>query len=177
VMKGKEQEGQKVKDYFEWKEPVSSTPSHRLRAMRRGEKESILTLDIYPPEEDAIDASERQYIQTEIATAEQMRLAIKDCYKRLLRPSLETEIRLETKIKADEEAIKVFSSNLRELLLAAPLGGKSVLALDPGFRTGCKVVCLDKQGKLLHNDTIFPNEPQRETAKSRIVIEGLVEQF
>ncbi|HEY0653291.1 MAG TPA: Tex family protein [Chryseosolibacter sp.] len=178
VMKGKEAEGQKYKDYFEWNEPISKTPSHRLLALRRGEKEGILALDIYPPEEEAISSLERQYIKTEYsAVAEQVKLAIKDSYKRLLRPSLETEIRMETKMKADEEAIKVFASNLKELLLSAPLGQKNVLALDPGFRTGCKVVCLDRQGKLLHNDNIYPHEPQRETAKSAALIKSLVQKF
>jgi uncharacterized protein len=177
VMKGKETEGQKYKDYFEWKEPVAKTPSHRLLALRRGEKEGVLALDIYPPEEGAIHALERQFIKKENAASEQIRLAIKDSYKRLLRPSLETEIRMETKMKADEEAIKVFASNLKELLLSAPLGQKNVLALDPGFRTGCKLVCLDRQGKLLHYEAIFPNDPQRETAKSAAIVKGLVEKF
>lgn len=173
VLKGKENEGQKYKDYFEWTEPVSKTPSHRLLAMRRGEKEGILALDIFPPEEMAISSIERQYITQQNAAAEQVQLAIKDCYKRLLRPSLETEVRMESKMKADEEAIKVFASNLKELLLAAPLGQKNVLALDPGFRTGCKLVCLDRQGKLLHFEAIYPNEPQRDTAKSAAVIKHL----
>ncbi len=177
VMKGKETDGQKFKDYFEWTEPISKTPSHRLLAMRRGEKEGILSLDIYPPEEVALHSMERQYVKAENKAAEQVRLAIKDSYKRLLRPSLETEIRMESKMKADEEAIKVFSSNLKELLLAAPLGQKNVLALDPGFRTGCKLVCLDRQGKLLYNDTIFPNDPQRETTKSGALIKSLCEKY
>ena len=177
VLKGRENDGQKFKDYFEWSEPISRTPSHRLLAMRRGEKEGILSLDIYPPEELAIHAIEHQFIKTENGAVEQLRLAIKDCYKRLLRPSLETEIRMETKMKADEEAIKVFASNLKELLLAAPLGQKNVLALDPGFRTGCKLVCLDRQGKLLHHDTIFPNEPQREVNKSAALVKSLCEKF
>lgn len=177
VLKGKEGEGQKYKDYFEWNEPISHTPSHRLLAMRRGEKEGILALDIFPPEEMAISSMERRFIKSENAAAEQVKLAIKDSYKRLLRPSLETEIRMESKMKADEEAIKVFAANLKELLLAAPLGQKNVLALDPGFRTGCKVVCLDRQGKLLHYDAIFPNEPQREVTKSATIIKGLCEQF
>lgn len=176
VIKGKESEV-KYKDYFEWKEPVVKTPSHRLLAMRRGEKEGILTLDIYPPEEDGIFQIERQFVTQQNAAADQVKLAIKDSYKRLLRPSLETEVRLETKVKADEEAIKVFSSNLKELLLSSPLGQKRVLALDPGFRTGCKVVCLDAQGKLLHNDTIYPHEPQRETTKSAAMIKSLCEKF
>ncbi|SKC62102.1 Tex family protein [Ohtaekwangia koreensis] len=177
VLKGKETEGQKFKDYFEWSEPISKTPSHRLLAMRRGEKEGILALDIYPPEELAISSMERQYVKSENAATEQVKLAIKDSYKRLLRPSLETEVRMESKMKADEEAIKVFASNLKELLLAAPLGQKNVLALDPGFRTGCKVVCLDRQGKLLHHDVIYPHEPQRETAKSAALIKMLCEKY
>ena len=177
VLKGKENEGQKYKDYFEWNEPVAKTPSHRLLAMRRGEKEGILALDIYPPEEMAISSMERQYIKGENAASGQVSLAIKDSYKRLLRPSLETEIRMETKMKADEEAIKVFASNLKELLLAAPLGQMNVLALDPGFRTGCKVVCLDRQGKLLHNDVIYPNEPQRQTTQSGALVKHLCEKF
>ncbi|MEX2233063.1 MAG: Tex family protein [Cyclobacteriaceae bacterium] len=177
VMKGKENEGMKYKDYFEWKEPISKTPSHRLLALRRGEKESILSLDIFPPEEGVLHSLERLFMKTENASAEHVRLAIKDSYKRLIRPSLETEIRMESKIKADEEAIKVFASNLKELLLSAPLGQQNVLALDPGFRTGCKLVCLDRQGKLLHYEAIFPNEPQKEVAKSSALVKSLVEKF
>ena len=177
VMKGKEAEGVKYKDYFEWKEPISKTPSHRLLALRRGEKESILALDIFPPEEGVLHLLERQFVKTENPSAEQVRLSIKDSYKRLLRPSLETEIRMESKIKADEEAIKVFASNLKELLLSAPLGQKNVLALDPGFRTGCKLVCLDRQGKLLHYEAIFPNEPQKEVSKSAAIVKSLVDKF
>lgn len=177
LIKGKETEGQKYKDYFEWKEPVTKVPSHRLLAMRRGEKEGVLVLDIFPPEESAIASIEHQYIRTSGNASEQVKLAVKDCYKRLLRPSLETEIRMETKMKADEEAIKVFAANLKELLLTAPLGQKNVLAVDPGFRTGCKVACLDRQGKLLHFEAIYPNEPQRELGKSTAIIKGLVEKF
>jgi protein Tex len=177
VMKGKESEGQKYKDYFEWKEPIAKTPSHRLLALRRGEKEGVLALDIFPPEEDAITTIERQFVKKENRAAEQVKLAAKDSYKRLIRPSLETEIRMETKMRADEEAIKVFASNLKELLLSAPLGQKNVLALDPGFRTGCKLVCLDRQGQLLHFEAIYPHDPQRETAKSAAIIKGLVDKY
>lgn len=177
VIKSKEAEGQKFKDYFDWNEPISKTPSHRLLALRRGEKEGILTLDIFPPEESATDLLERQFIKGANAAVEQVKLAIHDSYKRLLRPSLETEIRMESKMKADEEAIKVFASNLKELLLAAPLGQKNVLALDPGFRSGCKVVCLDRQGKLVHHDVIYPHEPQRETAKASVLVKTLCEKF
>lgn len=177
VLKGKETEGQKYKDYFEWTEPITSTPSHRLLAMRRGEKEGILSLDISPPEELVISSMERQFIKSEGPCAEQLRLAVKDSYKRLLKPSLETEVRMESKMKADQHAINVFADNLKELLLAAPLGQKNVLALDPGFRTGCKVVCLDRQGKLLHHDVIYPHEPQRDTARASALIRSLCEKF
>lgn len=177
LMKGKETDGQKFKDYFEWSEPISKTPSHRLLAMRRGEKEGILSLDISPAEEEAIGKMERQYIKHDNAAADQLKLAIKDSYKRLLKPSLETEVRMESKMKADEEAIKVFATNLKELLLAAPLGQKNVLALDPGFKSGVKVVCLDKQGKLLHNDVIYPHEPQRQSKQAAELIKALCEKF
>ena len=177
VFKGKETEGQKFKDYFEWTEPIAKAPSHRLLALRRGEKESILALDMIPDEDAAISLLERQFVKHENAASEQVTLAVKDSYKRLLRPSLETEIRMESKMKADEEAIKVFASNLKELLLSAPLGQKNVLALDPGFRSGVKVVCLDKQGKLLHNDVIYPHEPQREAVKSGVLVKSLCEKY
>ena len=177
LIKGKETEGQKFKDYFEWKEPVKLAPSHRILAMRRAEKEGIISLDIYPEESAAISALEKQFISKGGATAQQLQLTIADCYKRLMKPSLETEIRLETKQKADAEAIKVFAANLKELLLASPLGQKRVLALDPGFRTGCKLVCLGNQGELLFNTTIYPNEPQREIAKSTVVVKELCDKF
>jgi uncharacterized protein len=177
VLKGKEAEGQKYKDYFEWTEPIAKTPSHRLLAMRRGEKEGILSLDIFPPEELVISAIERQYIKNQNPSATQVQLAVKDSYKRLLKPSLETEVRMESKMKADEDAINVFADNLRELILAPPLGQKNVLALDPGFRTGCKVACLDRQGKLLHHDVIYPHEPQRQKEKAAALIKSLCEKF
>lgn len=157
VFKGKEEEGIKYKDYFEWEEPISTAPSHRILAMRRGEKELILKLDVLPQEEDAIDLLEKQFITANNAKSAQVQQALEDGYKRLLRPGMETEVRLLTKQKADEEAILVFAENARQLLLAAPMGQKNVLALDPGFRTGCKLVCLDKQGKLLENTTIYPH--------------------
>ena len=177
VFKGKESEGQKFKDYFEWSEPIAKAPSHRLLALRRGEKEGFLALDIVPDEASAISLLERQFVKGSNTAAEQVTLAVKDSYKRLLRPSLETEIRMESKMKADEEAIKVFASNLKELLLSAPLGQKNVLALDPGFRSGCKVVCLDRQGKLIHHDVIYPHEPQREATKAAMLIKNLCEKF
>lgn len=177
VIKGKEEEGQKYKDYFEWEEPISKTPSHRLLAMRRGEKEMILSLDVAPEDSVAVDLLNRQFVKSANAASEQVKEAAADCYKRLLKPSMETEIRINTKNKADEEAIRVFADNLRQLLLSAPLGQKNVLALDPGFRTGCKVVVLDKQGKLLHNDAIFPNEPQKRIAESGALVKYLCEKY
>ncbi len=177
VIKGKETEGQKFKDYFDWNEPIAHVPSHRLLALRRGEKEGFLTLDMIPEDDSAIQLLERLFVKNANAASEQVSLAIKDGYKRLLRPSLETEIRMESKMKADEEAIKVFASNLKELLLAAPLGQKNVLALDPGYRSGCKVVCLDRQGKLLHHDVIYPHEPQKQTAQASALIKSLCDKF
>ncbi len=154
VLTDKTEAGIKYKDYYEWEEAISSVPSHRILAMRRGEKEEFLTLRIVPPEEEAINILTALFVKAQNDAAEQVRLACTDSYKRLLSMSMETEIRLATKQKADETAIKVFADNLRQLLLAPPLGQKSILAIDPGFRTGCKTVCLDKQGKLLHSETI-----------------------
>ncbi|NVK85018.1 MAG: RNA-binding transcriptional accessory protein [Cytophagia bacterium] len=175
VYTGKEEEGQKYKDYFEWEEALKDAPSHRVLAMRRGEAELFLMLDILPPEEEAIALLERLFIKSRNTASEQVAMAIKDSYKRLLSPSMETEMRMLSKKKADEEAIEVFAKNLHKLLMAAPLGSKRVLAIDPGFRTGCKVVCLDAQGKLLHYEAIFPNEPQKRKAESGAVIKHMVD--
>jgi protein Tex len=177
VMKGKEEAGIKYKDYFEWSEPLGKTPSHRMLAMRRGEKELFLMLDIAPAEEDAMQILAEIFVKGRGPAAEQVKLAAKDSYKRLLRPSLETEVRLLSKQKADEEAIKVFADNLKQLLLSAPLGQKNILALDPGFKSGCKVVCLDRQGKLMFNDNIYPHEPQREVTKAGTAIKKLCETY
>ncbi len=177
VIKGKEEAAAKYKDYFEWEEPISKVASHRLLAMRRGEKEMFLSLDISPNEEDVFVLVEKEYLKGSNEASGQVELAIKDAYKRLLKPSMETEIRLETKKKADLDAIAVFKDNLKELLLSAPLGAKNTLAIDPGFRTGCKVVCLDKQGKLLHHEAIFPNEPQKNVAKSADTIHRLCTKY
>ncbi|MEO6150176.1 MAG: Tex family protein, partial [Mucilaginibacter sp.] len=157
VITGKEQDGIKYKDYFDWTEPVKTAPSHRVLAMRRGEKEEFLWLDIQPVEEEAIALLEKAFIKGNNPAADQVRQAIADGYKRLLKPGMETEVRLFTKKNADEEAIRVFAENARQLLLGAPLGQKRVMAIDPGFRTGCKVVCLDEQGKLLENANIYPH--------------------
>lgn len=170
-------EAQKFKDYFDWKEPIKKTPSHRLLAMRRAEKEGFILLDISPAEELAIQTLESQFVKSMSHSSEQVKLAIKDCYKRLLKPTLESEVRVETKIRADAEAIKVFASNLKKLLLASPLGQKRVLALDPGFRSGIKVVCLGAQGALQFDTVIYPLEPQREAAKSATIILGLCDRF
>ncbi|SFF37008.1 Tex family protein [Thermoflexibacter ruber] len=176
VIAGKEEEGQKYKDYFDLEENIADAPSHRILAMRRAEKEGIISLEIAPDEELAIFRLNQLFLKDgNEACTEQVTLAIKDGYKRLLAPSMETEIRLMTKQKADEEAIKVFTDNVRQLLLASPLGEKRVLALDPGFRTGCKVVCLDQNGKLLHHDVIYPNEPQRKTKEAGDLIKKLCE--
>lgn len=177
VIPGKEQEGQKYKDYFEWEESIAKIPGHRMLAMRRGEKEMILSLEIAPLEEEALDLLDRQFVHSGSDAGSQVKLAVKDSYKRLLKPSMETEVRLGTKLRADEEAIKVFADNAKQLLMAAPLGQKNVLALDPGFRTGCKVVCLDRQGKLIINETIYPNEPQKQVDKSATVIKSLCEKY
>ena len=176
VIKGKEEEGAKYRDYFDWEEPVSKVPSHRLLAMRRGEKEMVLALTLQPPEEAAMAVLEKKFLHGNHATTEQVALTLADAYKRLLRPSMETDVRLVTKKKADEEAIQVFSENLQQLLLSPALGEKNVLALDPGFRTGCKVVCLNRQGDLLDHTTIFPNAPQRQTADSTQTLVALCQQ-
>lgn len=177
VMKGKEQEGQKYKDYFEWSEAINKVPSHRLLAMRRGEKELILMLDIYPPEDEATMLLERQFVKGSNPVAEQVREAVNDSYKRLLKPSMETEARLGSKDKADVEAINVFAENLKQLLMTAPLGQKSILAVDPGFRTGCKVAALDSQGKLLDFEAIYPNEPQKAISKASATVKYMVEKY
>lgn len=161
VVQEKETEGIKYKDYFNCEEPVGNAPSHRILAMRRGENEGFLTLRIHAPEEEALALLESLFVKGAKTSSEQVCLAVEDGYKRLLAPSMETEVRLATKKRADEEAIRIFSENLRQLLLAPPLGERRVLAIDPGFRTGCKVVCLDRQGKLLHTETIYPHQTEK----------------
>ncbi|SPQ02111.1 conserved hypothetical protein [Candidatus Sulfobium mesophilum] len=177
VVSGKEEEGVKYRDYYNWEEPLSSAPSHRILAIRRGEKEGFLSVRIMPPEEEAVSLLEGLFIKGNHVTSEQVRKALQEGYKRLLSSSIEVEIRLAAKKKADEAAIRVFAGNLRQLLLAPPLGGKNVLAIDPGFRTGCKVVCLDRQGKLLVNDTIYPHFSDKGAAESAAKIGGLCAQF
>jgi uncharacterized protein len=177
VIPGKEAEAIKYKDYFEWSEPIKTAPSHRVLAMRRGEKELFLMLDALPEEAPALYIMEKEFLANAAnSSVDQVKMAIKDSYKRLLKPSMETEVRLLTKKKADEEAIKVFTENLKQLLLGAPLGEKSVMAIDPGFRTGCKLVCLGPQGQFLHYEAIFPHE-QRRVAEAGTNVKGLVQKF
>ncbi len=177
VASGKETEGAKYKDYFEWQEPAAAAPSHRILAMRRGEREDFLNLSVAPEEDQALERLESQFVTGQGGDSEQVRLAIQDCYRRLLARSMETEMRLALKERADGEAIEVFAANLRDLLMAAPLGGKRVMALDPGFRTGAKLVCLDRQGKLLHHDTVYivGSDNKRQAAGQRIA--ALVNEF
>jgi protein Tex len=166
VVKGKEATGIKYSDYYDWSEPLKKCPSHRLLAMRRGEEEGFLRLSVEPVEENALDMLKSIFIKGRNASSDIVSDAVKDSWKRLLSSSMETEFRNLSKEKADIEAISVFAENLRQLLLGSPLGEKNVLAIDPGFRSGCKIVCLDKQGNLLHNETIYPHPPQNETAMS-----------
>ena len=177
VSKGKEVEGNKYQDYFSFDEPLNRCPSHRLLAVFRGEEEGFLKLSIEPDEDIAIKKIEYQYIKRNNESSKQLAIAIKDSYKRLLAPSMENEFRSLAKARADEEAIKVFAENLRQLLLSAPLGNKRILAIDPGFRSGCKVVCLNEEGKLLADDIIHPHEPQRELAKASEKIKQLAQKF
>ncbi|MDR0574597.1 MAG: RNA-binding transcriptional accessory protein [Tannerella sp.] len=177
VAKGKEAEGDKYRDYFEVSEPLRRISSHRLLAMRRGEAEGFLRVDISPDEERAIERLDKYFVKADNVSGEQVRLAVADSYKRLLKPSIETEFAASSKEKADKEAIRIFEENLRRLLLSPPLGQKRILGIDPGFRTGCKVVCLDEQGNLLHNETIYPHPPQHERSSAMKKIAHLVEQF
>lgn len=178
VIKGKEEEGAKYRNYFQFEEKLSRCQSHRLLAVRRGEEEGFLRVSIAPTDDDAcLESLYRQYKRNNGACWEQFQLAIDDAYKRLLKPSIELEFAKSSKQKADEEAIRVFADNLRQLLLAPPLGQKRVLGIDPGYRTGCKVVCLDAQGNLLHNETIYPHPPKNERKKAEIKIQHLVEAY
>jgi uncharacterized protein len=169
VKKGKEEEGAKFKDYFDWSENAFKTPSHRVLAMFRGQNEEILTVHVLPDEEQALSFIKTRYIKNRSKSAEEVKAAIKDGYKRLLSKSMEKECMTELKAKADETAIHVFAANLKELLLSAPLGQKTILALDPGFRTGCKLVCLDAQGKLLHHDVVYLHDTAAEKAKETLL--------
>jgi protein Tex len=177
VITDAEETGIKYRDYYAWEEPVASAPSHRVLAMRRGEKEGVLSLSIVVPDEEALNILKALFIKGACAASHEVELALADSYQRLLFPSMETEIRIVTKDRADEEAIRVFAENLRQLLLAAPLGEKNVLAIDPGFRTGCKVVCLDRQGRLLQTDTVYLIKSEGEAAQAAKTIRELCRRF
>jgi len=166
VVKGKEEEGEKYADYFDFTAPLSKCPSHRILAIRRGEKEGVLRVSISPDDEKCLDRLVPRYARNDSEAADQVEDAVTDAYKRLLKPSIETEFANLSKEKADEAAIAVFIENLRQLLLSPPLGQKRILGIDPGYRTGCKLVCLDEQGNMLHNETIYPHPPQKEFTKS-----------
>jgi uncharacterized protein len=177
AIKGKEAAGIKYSDYYDWSEPLRKCPSHRLLAMRRGEEEGFLRLSVEPSEDNALDILNKIFIKARNGSSDLVERAVKDSWKRLLSSSMETEFRNISKEKADIEAITVFAENLRQLLLGSPLGEKNVLAIDPGFRTGCKIVCLDRQGNFIHNETIYPHPPQNETAMSIKKILSLVNAY
>ncbi|MCY1720225.1 Tex family protein [Prolixibacteraceae bacterium Z1-6] len=177
LVKGKEEEAAKFRDYFDWNEPLKKCPSHRLLAMRRGENEGFLRISISPDEERVLENLDRFFVKGNNQSSEQVFLAVKDSFKRLIQPSIETEFSNLSKEKADDEAIKVFAENLKQLLLAPPLGQKRTLAIDPGYRSGCKIVCLDEQGNLLHNENIYPHKPQEERKMAAKKITSMVEMY
>ena len=177
VVSGKGPEAAKYRDYFEWEEPVADAPSHRVLAMFRGEREALLSIHIAPPALQAIAIVERIFVTGVTEASHQVRLAVQDSYKRLLEASMEMEVRKEARVRAEYAAIKVFADNLRELLLAPSLGQKSVMALDPGFRTGCKLVCLDPQGRLLHHDTVYPLLGARQAQEAATKVEQMCSQY
>jgi uncharacterized protein len=177
LIKGKDEEAQKYRDYFDMTEKLVRCSSHRLLAMRRGETEGFLRVGISPEDEHCQERLERIFVKGRTSSSLQVLTAVNDAYKRLLKPSIENEFASERKQKADIEAIRVFAENLRQLLLAPPLGQKRVLGIDPGFRTGCKIVCLDAQGHLLHNETIYPHAPQHETSQAMRKVQKMVEAY
>lgn len=177
VVKGKEEEAAKYRDYFDWSEPLRRCSSHRLLAVRRGESEGFLKVSIEPDSELCIERLEGLFVKNATASAAQVNEAVRDGYKRLLKPSIETEFAALSKEQADDEAIRVFTENLRQLLLAAPLGQKRVMGIDPGYRTGCKLVCLDEQGDLLHNETIYPHPPKQDVVGASRKVAKLVEAY
>ena len=177
LVKGKEEEAAKYRDYFDFSEPLKRCTSHRLLAIRRAESEGLLKVSINPDDEACIERLERQFVRGNNECSRQVGEATTDAYKRLLKPSIETEFAAQSKEKADDEAIRVFTENLRQLLLAPPLGQKRVLAIDPGFRTGCKVVCLDAQGNLLHNENIYPHPPINKTGEAASKLRKMIEAY
>ena len=170
-------EAAKYSDYFDWEEPLKRCSSHRLLAMRRGESEGILRISISPNDDECIERLQRHYVYGNTPCGKLVAEAVEDGYKRLLKPSIETEFAALSKEKADEEAIRVFAENLRQLLLGAPLGQKRVMGVDPGFRTGCKVVCLDAQGNLLHHEAIFPHPPVNKRMESAMAVEKMLKKY
>ena len=177
LVKGKESEGIKYSNYFDWHEPVTKVPGHRVLAMFRGEKEGYLKVTIRPPEEKALELLRRCFVKATGAASEQVNMAVEDSYQRLLAPSMETDTRHSIKEQADAEALSVFAHNLREILMSPPMGQKAVLAIDPGYRTGCKVVCLDWQGKLLHHTIIYLEQSSLRTKEATKTILDLIERF
>lgn len=177
VVKGKETEADKYRDYFEFSKPLKKCTSHQLLAIRRAEAEGLLKVSISPDDEECVERLERRFVRSNNACGEQVAEAVQDAYKRLLKSSIETEFAAQSKEQADEEAIRVFVQNLRQLLLASPLGQKRVMGIDPGFRTGCKVICLDAQGNLLHNENIYPHAPVHKTAEAVSKIQKMVEAY
>jgi uncharacterized protein len=177
VVKGKEADGQKYRDYFNWSEPLSRCPSHRYLAIKRAEKEEFVKVSVSIDEEEGVEKLDGIFVRGNTSCREHVKLAVKDSYKRLIAPSMETEFSQLVKEKADLEAIRVFGENLRQLLLAPPLGQKRVIAIDPGYKSGCKLVCLDEQGNLLHNETIYPHPPQREVREAAKKLGTLVEAY
>jgi len=177
VVKTKEAEAAKYRDYFDWQEPLKRCSSHRLLAIRRGEAEGMLKVSITPNDDYCLERLQRQYVRGRNGSSEQVSMAVDDAYKRLLKPSIESEFAGTSKEKADEEAIRVFAENLRQLLLASPLGQKRVMGIDPGFRTGCKVVCLDAQGNLLHNENIYPHPPVGKTKEAMSRLQKMLEAY
>lgn len=177
VIAEKEESGIKFRDYFDWSEPAMKAPSHRVLAMRRGEKEDVLRMTIAPPEGEAIALLEKLFVKGEGPPSEQVRLAVTDSYRRLLSLSLETELRSHVRQQAEDEATLVFARNLRELLMAPPMGRRRIMAIDPGFRTGCKVVCLDEQGKLMDRASIFPHSGEKKKERAARTLQSLQEQY
>ena len=177
VVKGKETEADKYRDYFEFSKPLKKCTSHQLLAIRRAEAEGLLKVSISPDDEECVERLERRFVRSNNACGEQVAEAVQDAYKRLLKSSIETEFAAQSKEQADEEAIRVFVQNLRQLLLASPLGQKRVMGIDPGFRTGCKVICLDAQGNLLHNENTYPHAPVHKTAEAVSKIQKMVEAY
>ncbi|MFW6335103.1 MAG: Tex-like N-terminal domain-containing protein, partial [Desulfosalsimonas sp.] len=177
VIPGMEEKGAVFKDYFDWQEPAASVPSHRMLAVRRGEDQGIVSMSIQPDAQEAVGILEELFVKGSGEDSGQVKTAARDAYKRLLSGAMETEARLNAKQKADQEAIGIFAQNLRQVLLSPPLGAKRIMAVDPGYRTGCKIACLDRQGKLLHHETIYPHTGSREEEKAQQKVKSMCDEF